>query len=80
MTNLKRKNYSAYDKSTLDAAVHMVLQNKLSIRAAAHIYKIPFSTLRTRKICKVSRTKNIIFKTINYLSYFYSSYLFKYGQ
>jgi hypothetical protein len=49
--SLKRKK-SGYDKNTLDKACHMVLQNKLSLRAASHLYKIPFSTLRTRKIRK----------------------------
>jgi hypothetical protein len=52
MTHPKRPK-SGYDKNDLDIAVNMVLQNKLSLRAASHIYKIPFSTLRTRKICMI---------------------------
>lgn len=44
----KRKTF--YDKSHLDLAVDMVIKNKLSMRAASHIYNIPFSTLRTRKV------------------------------
>lgn len=38
------------DKIKMDTAVDLVLKNKLSLRAASHLYKIPFSTLRTRKI------------------------------
>lgn len=47
-TNGKRR--TVYDKSNLDTAVDLVLRNKLSLRAASHIYNIPFSSLRTRKI------------------------------
>lgn len=45
-----QKRRSGYDKSQLDMAVDLVIKNKLSMRAASHIYKIPFSTLRTRKV------------------------------
>ncbi len=48
----KRNKRSVYDRTQIDVAVDLVLKNKLSLRAASHIYKIPFSTLRTRKICK----------------------------
>jgi hypothetical protein len=51
-TKQKRNNRTIYDRSQIDIAVDMVMKNKLSLRAASHIYKIPFSTLRTRKICK----------------------------
>jgi len=44
------KRTTRYDKSHLDMAVDLVIKNKLSMRAASHIYKIPFSTLRTRKV------------------------------
>lgn len=47
---IKKRNDD--DKVQMDVAVNLVLKNKLSLRAAAHLYKIPFSTLRTRKICK----------------------------
>lgn len=52
LTNHKRyqKRRSFYDKAHLDMAVDLVIKNKLSMRAASHIYKIPFSTLRTRKV------------------------------
>ena len=43
---------TTYNQSQLDTAVNMVLKNRLSLRAASHIYKIPFSTLRTRKLSK----------------------------
>ena len=56
MSALKRK--PAYDKNALDTAVHLVLQNKLSLRAASHLYKIPFSTLRTRKITVGNKMTN----------------------
>lgn len=48
----KRNKRTVYDRSQIDVAVDMVMKNKLSLRAASHIYQIPFSTLRTRKICK----------------------------
>jgi hypothetical protein len=50
---MKRNKRTIYDRSQIDVAVESVLNNKLSLRAASHIYKIPFSTLRTRKICKI---------------------------
>lgn len=51
---MKRNKRTIYDRSQIDVAVESVLNNKLSLRAASHIYKIPFSTLRTRKICKIN--------------------------
>lgn len=56
-TKQKRNKRTIYDRSQIDIAVDMVMKNKLSLRAASHIYKIPFSTLRTRKICTFMRRR-----------------------
>jgi hypothetical protein len=42
------KQIQPVDKQTLDLAVGLIISNKLSIRAASKIYKIPFYTLRKK--------------------------------
>ena len=50
-----------YDQLQLDQAVYLVLNNKLSLRAASYIYNIPFSTLRSRKISNLKNKIKFVF-------------------
>jgi hypothetical protein len=44
------KDTKIYDSNMIEKAINLILKNKLSIRAASKLFKMPFSLLRNKSI------------------------------